>query len=121
MAVQDFKKIGPLLVGDQPLPQSIEAEKAVLSCLLQDTAESFDIVYSKLQTDDCFFLPSHRLIYNTIQDMNSEMVPGLIDLVTITDRLNRVGKLELAGGDDYISELLYTVPTTANLRAKASC
>jgi replicative DNA helicase len=121
MAENDFQKIGPLLVGDQPLPQSLEAEKAVLSCLLQDTAGTYDLIYSQLYTEDCFYLPSHRLIYTTIRDMTSEMVSDLIDLVTVTDRLSRNGKLEHAGGDTYLNEILYTAPTTANIETYIDC
>jgi replicative DNA helicase len=113
--------LGPLLVGDRPLPHSLEAERAVLSCLLQDARNTLDLVFAKLQTEDCFYHPPHRFIYTMFNEMRGDMVTGQIDPVTVIERIERKGKLEEIGGEDYISHLLNVVPTTANVETYVSC
>jgi replicative DNA helicase len=114
-------KIGPLLVGDRPMPQSIDAEKAVLSCLLLDPAATIDFVFSKIQTEECFHLAPHRRIYSVLKEMRGEMLPGKIDLITVTDKLVRNGTLDSVGGEDYLNHLLNIVPTTANIEKYVEC
>ena len=79
MANSRLENIGPLLVGDRPLPHSLEAERAVISCLLQDTRNTIDLVFAKLRTEKCFYSPAHRTIYNAMSEMRSEMVVSQID------------------------------------------
>lgn len=121
MADSRLENIGPLLVGDRPLPHSLEAERAVISCLLQDTRNTIDLVFAKLRTEECFYSPAHRTIYNTMTAMRSEMVVGQIDPVTVTERIERQGNLEEVGGEDYIAHILNVVPTTANVETYVDC
>ena len=88
-------KIGPLLIGDKPLPHSLEAERAVLSCLLQDPSGTMDLVLGKLSTNECMYSPVHRRLYECIRDMRSESKqPSQIDIIAITERLERKGILD---------------------------
>ena len=43
------------------------------------------------------------------------MVPGIIDLITVTDKLEQKQLLEHVGGEEYLSHLVNVVPTTANI------
>lgn len=114
-------RIGPLLVGDRPLPASPEAESAVLSCLLLDPDSTLDRALSRLSSDECFHHAPHRKIFDTLREMRGEMIPAKIDLITISDRLERRGRLEEIGGEEYLSHLLNVVPTTANLETYLDC
>ncbi len=115
MANSSPENIGPLLVGDKPLPQSIESEKAVLSCLLLDPAETMDLVFSKIISEKYFLNSAHKKIFACLAEMRNDMIPGVIDIVTLTDKLTASGALSQIGGEEYLNYLLNVVPTTANV------
>ncbi len=84
------------------LPQNIEAEKTVLSaCLLPGSV--FEEVSLRLKPES-FFRPAHRIIFETMRDMNARSI--LIDPVSVVDNLRAAGQLEAVGGQPYISELI---------------
>ncbi len=107
-------RIGPLLVGDQPLPHSPEAERAVLSCLLQDPAGTMDLVFARLQANDAMYLPAHRRLLEALREMRSALIPGQIDLIAVIDYLRDHDMLDEVGGEDALRDLYNVVPTTAN-------
>lgn len=109
------KNIGPLLTGDRPLPQSMESERAVLSCLLQDPGATLDAAMAQLKTDECFYHPPHRKIAACFRELRSKMLPTQIDLIVISDALERQGELEAVGGIAYLNQLSGVVPTSANI------
>ena len=115
MATINGEKLGPFLVGDRPMPQSMEAEKAVLSCLLMDPASTMDLVFAKITSEASFYHSAHQRIYACLKEMRGEMVPNIIDLITVTDRLEQKRLLEQVGGEEYLSHLINIVPTTANI------
>ncbi len=115
MASFSTAKIGPLLVGDRPLPQCIEAEKAILSCLLLDPCATMDSVFSRIKTETCFHHAPHRKIFLGLREMRNEMVPDRIDLITVTTKFERSAVLEDIGGEEYLNHLYNVVPTTANV------
>ncbi len=121
MANAFAEKMGPILTGDRPMPQCVEAEKAVLSCLLLDPSATLDIVFSKLKSDTCFFHPPHRKLYSCLGEMRGSMIPGNIDIITVTAALERRNELEEIGGDTYLNHLLNIVPTTANIEKYIEC
>ena len=110
-----MEKIGPFLVGDRPMPQSQEAEKAVLSCLLMDPASTMDLVFAKITNEASFYYAPHKKIFTCLKEMRNEMVPHIIDLITVTDKLGSSQLLEAIGGEEYLTHLLNIVPTTANV------
>jgi replicative DNA helicase len=96
-------------------PHSVEAEQAVLGGLLLDT-QAWDQVGDSVATDD-FYRPDHRLIFDAIAELVAESKP--VDVVTVSERLDRLGKLGDAGGLAYLSTLVRDTPTAANVRAYA--
>jgi replicative DNA helicase len=96
-------------------PHSIEAEQAVLGGLLLDT-QAWDQVGDSVITDD-FYRPDHRLIFDSIAELVAES--KAIDVVTVSERLERRGKLGEVGGLAYLSTLVRDTPTAANARAYA--
>jgi replicative DNA helicase len=115
--MSDFerKKVGPILVGDQPLPRSHEAERAVLSCVLTDPINTLDLALGALSVEGAFCHPAHRQIFAALRELRQTGDPAAVDLVTLADQLDRQGILDDVGGDEYLTELLNVVPTTANI------
>ena len=98
------------LAGD--MPHSLEAEQALLGCLLLDTRIQVEVAAYIKETD--FYAESHQIIFNTMQDIIRANIP--VDLVTLTDALEKKGALEQAGGIAYITELTNAMPSAANFQ-----
>jgi replicative DNA helicase len=96
-------------------PHSVEAEQAVIGGLLLDTA-AWDQVGDSVTADD-FYRYDHRLIFEAIADLVTES--KALDVVTVSEQLDRKGKLADAGGLAYLSTLVRDTPTAANARAYA--
>lgn len=92
-------------------PQSIEAEQAVIGSLLVDH-NSIARVVETLRPDS-FYKQSHRLIYSSVLKLFNNNDP--IDIVTVSEHLRDIDKLELVGGRAYINDLALSVITSANL------
>ncbi|HOV46730.1 MAG: replicative DNA helicase [Spirochaetes bacterium] len=90
-------------------PQSIEAEKATLGCLLlkSDLIETSSMIF-----EDDFILPSHRIIFRSIQSVIRKNLP--VDILTVSQQLMSENLLENVGGASYISSLPDNIPTTNN-------
>jgi replicative DNA helicase len=95
---------------DRVPPQSLEAEMGVLGSMLLDR-DAIAAVVELLRPED-FYREAHRLVYSAIVDLFERGEP--VDLITVTDRLRDLGRLEDAGGAAYVASLLNAVPTAAN-------
>ena len=93
------------------LPQSIEAEEAILGAVLVNPVSLGRIV--ETIKPESFYKPAHKLIYGAIVDMYKKNEP--IDIVTVSEYLRNQDKLEAAGGRAYINDLAINVVTTANV------
>lgn len=92
------------------MPHNLEAEQALLGCLLMDSVLQTEVT-SSLKEDD-FFAPSHKYIFNAMLTLVKSN--QLVELVTLVDILEKQGNLEQAGGISYISELANVLPSAAN-------
>ena len=88
-------------------PHSQEAEQSVLGGLMVDN-NAWDAV-SEIVLEDQFYRHDHRLIFRTIEKLVNNMQP--IDVVTISEELDRTGNLDAAGGLDYLVELARNTPS----------
>ena len=93
-------------------PHSLEAEQSVLGGLLLDN-EAVDKVGDVLADAD-FYSEAHRLIYAHILKLAAEAKPA--DVVTVSESLASVQKLDYVGGLAYLGALVQNVPTAANIR-----
>ena len=95
----------------QQIPNSPEAEKSVLGSILlsNDAAEK---ALELLKADD-FYSVAHRDIFSAMQKLYS--AGKVIDAVTLVDMLEKLGKLDSAGGTTYITELALYTPSPANI------
>src|SRR4051794_10848846 len=95
-------------------PQNIEAEESVLGAmLLAEPAVAAVTIDVRLDPDD-FYRDSHRAIYEAIRSL-TEKSEG-IDPLTVCSELERLGKLDAAGGKAYVYQLASSVPTAGNAR-----
>ncbi|HSV20819.1 MAG TPA: replicative DNA helicase [Casimicrobiaceae bacterium] len=97
-------------------PHSVEAEQSVLGGLLLDN-EAADRVGDVLSSDD-FYSEAHRLIYRHATQLIADGKPA--DVVTLSEALGSVQKLDYVGGLAYLGALVQNVPTAANIRHYAS-
>jgi len=91
-------------------PQNLEAEMAVLGSMLLDE----DAISWAIETLDanCFYKEVHRKVFEAAVNLyNNNKV---VDLITISDELKRMGALEEIGGVSFLTSLVNFVPTTAN-------
>jgi replicative DNA helicase len=86
---------------NRELPNSIEAEQAVLATCLLNADAAHEIVY-ELKAEN-FYRMQHRLIFEAIFKMAKEGVDP--DPISLADKLNSEGQLESVGGRYYIAEL----------------
>ena len=92
-------------------PHDIEAEQAILGCMLTDK----DAVISAIEVlkEEDFYREDNRAIYSAILSLYSRNEP--IDIITVKAELVEQGNFERIGGLEYLAELPERVPTTANV------
>jgi replicative DNA helicase len=98
------------MVGN--IPNSQDAEKAVLGCIIK-SGKQMDICISSLISKD-FFYDSNQKIYSIMERMYKKNVP--IDLISIANSLRNLSTLNDVGGITYLSELLTQVVTFINFK-----
>ena len=91
-------------------PQSIEAEKAVLGCILINN-ESISRVLEYLSKDS-FFDNNHKVIFDSMLDLYDKESP--IDSVNLINELKKKNKLDDIGGAYYITGLSQEAPSVSN-------
>lgn len=93
------------------LPQSVEAEEAILGAILYNPPSLGKIVESV--KPESFYKPAHKIIYRAMLDMFRKNQP--IDTVTLFEYLKTEDEIENIGGQDYLLYLYDNVVTTANI------
>lgn len=93
------------------LPYSVEAEQAVLGSIIIDPKCLNDVATSVKA--EYFYIPQHREIYSTLAEMYE--LSQTIDFVSLLEKLKRDGVYDEAGGKAYLSQLVQTVPSAANV------
>ena len=97
------------------MPQNIEAEQAVLGIMFNGgdyAVRAMDI----LSSND-FYQENHRIIFETIGFL---MADGEnVDLLTVSNRLEKEGKIEKVGNYSYIASLISSVPSFRGIESYA--
>ena len=91
-------------------PYSLEAEQSILGCLLVDQEIQLETL-ALLQEED-FYIESHKLIVRAMKDIVRLNKP--VDIVTLSDMMEKSATLEKAGGMDYITTVVQSMPSSAN-------
>lgn len=94
------------------MPNNLDAEQALLGCMLIDN-EILPEVLDSLTEED-FYQDSHKYIISAIKLTFAERKP--VDFVTLSDKLEGDGNLQKAGGISYLTELVQVTPSSANYK-----
>lgn len=111
MSYQDKRESD--MAGAKMPPHSVEAEQSVLGGLMLDN-NVWDTV-SEITSMEAFYRQEHRIIYRTMEKLIALQQP--LDVVTLSEELDRNSELEQVGGLDYLVELARNTPSTSNIRA----
>ncbi|HBU69031.1 MAG TPA: replicative DNA helicase [Elusimicrobia bacterium] len=101
---------------DRIPPQSLDAEMAVLGSMLiekEAIIKAVDIV-----SDEDFYKESHRQIFIVMRDLYLEN--QAVDAITVTDALKKNKLFADLGGGSYITSLINSVSTAANIEYYAA-
>jgi replicative DNA helicase len=96
---------------NRALPFSDEAEKGVISCILQDPVERLSVCRTELGPE-CFYHVANKTVYEEMLSFYDRNIP--LDLATLTHSLREKGLLDKVGGAAAISELFTFIPGTAH-------
>ena len=96
-------------------PQSIEAEQAVLGAMLS----SKDAISKELQwvRSHHFYKEAHGKIFLVMSDLFDKGEP--IDTISVINKLKKNKQIDDVGGSFFITGLVESVPTTANIESYA--
>ncbi len=98
---------------DKLQPQNIEAEQSVLGAIILDN-EALPKAMEILGGQEDFYKESHKRLYKTMLELFNKGEP--IDIITLSDYLDRTGELDAVGGIAYLSFLVNSLLTAANVR-----
>lgn len=100
-----------------PPPQALESERAIIAAAIVDGREAMKKIMHIVTKDD-FYEKKHAVIWRAAAFLAQR--DNDVDLVTISDFLNKKQSLEMAGGSAYLSELTndYMSPRTLVAHAK---
>lgn len=112
---RNFMQGDPVVnLGKLP-PQAVDLEEAILGALMLEK-DALTTVIDILKPDS-FYKEAHAEIYSAIVELFNNSEP--VDLLTVTNKLRKRGKLEFAGGAYYITELTTKVNSSANIEYHA--
>ena len=99
--------------GPQVVPNSREAEEAVLGAVLINPEAYYDVAHF-LQDED-FYIHRHRWIWQAFTNLHEKRIP--IDFLTVAEELDQNGQLSEIGGPAYLTALINNVPTSLHAEA----
>lgn len=98
------------------LPFSNDAEQSVLGAILNDPP-SINMVMDKLRAEH-FYIPQNRRMYEILMGLSAASQP--IEFVTILEKLRRDELFDATGAKSYITNLMQSVATSANIVTHAN-
>lgn len=92
------------------VPHSREAEEAVVGAVFINPEVYYDV--AQFLTADDFYIHRHKWIWEAFTSLHEQRIP--IDLLTVSDELERRGQLTEIGGPAYLTSLVNQVPSSLN-------
>jgi replicative DNA helicase len=92
------------------VPHSREAEEAVVGAVFINSEVYYDI--AQFLSSDDFYIHRHKWIWDCFTSLHEQRIP--IDLLTVSDELDRRGQLGELGGPAYLTSLVNQVPSSLN-------
>ncbi len=96
------------------LPQSEEAEKALLGCMIVGAEREQEIGMAWIRDNEAFYFNNNKSIWKSLKELYKNNVE--IDFVTLSDKVKELSGESMAY---YITGLAEAVPTTANVEQYA--
>jgi replicative DNA helicase len=100
------------LIAGRTMPESLEAEAAVLGSMMLDP-ECIGLVVQKIRTE-VFYRLEHQMMFDAIIAL-WEKSGNDFDLVLLRDELKKRNQLEEIGGPEYLAKIAEAVPSSANV------
>lgn len=98
-------------MANRKMPQNLDAEMSVLgTAFLKE--DIIDKICDELSVEMFYHLP-HQKIFNAIKELREKAIP--LDITTISDYLQNKNELETVGGIEYLTEIISSVATAANI------
>lgn len=110
--VKVYTKKGVYTMIKREIPKNIEAEEAVLGSILINQETIYEV--SELLDIEDFYRKNHRTIFKAMLNLSTSK--KAIDIITLTNYLTHISKLEEVGGIVFVTSLANKVPSTANLK-----
>lgn len=92
-------------------PQNLDAEISVLGCGFLERS-ALDKLMDEVN-EDMFYSEANRTIYKAMKELHINNIP--VDAQTVCNELDKSKSLSKVGGVEYITEIINSVPSTANL------
>jgi replicative DNA helicase len=92
-------------------PQAVDMEEVVLGALMLE-ADAIEIVYNILEPQS-FYKSVHQTIYSAIVSLYAENKS--IDILTVTNELRKMDRLDEVGGPFYVTQLTSKVGSAAHI------
>ncbi|GAB4538915.1 MAG: replicative DNA helicase [Anaerolineales bacterium] len=92
------------------VPHSREAEEAVVGAVLINPEAYYDVAQF-LEADD-FYIHRNQWIWEAFTRLHEQRIP--VDLLTLSEELDKAGQLEEIGGSAYLTALANQVPSSLN-------
>lgn len=100
--------------GKMP-PQAIELEEAVIGALMLEKHAILNV--QEVLRAESFYREAHQMIYQAILDLSARIEP--IDLLTVSNQLQKAGNLNAVGGMAYLASLTQKVGSAAHIEFHA--
>ncbi len=108
-----FPPESPPATAAPGIPHSREAEEAVVGAVLINPEVYYDVAQF-LQADD-FYIHRLRWVWEAFNRLHETRTP--LDLLTVSEELNRMDQLAEIGGPAYLTSLVNQVPTSLHADA----
>ncbi len=93
-------------------PQSMPSEQAVLGSIMLRKDAMHEV--EDMITPDSFYAEKHKIIFKAMLDLSSKNEP--IDMLSLSTKLSEQKLLNNIGGNQYLAEIVNTVPSSTNVK-----
>jgi replicative DNA helicase len=93
-------------------PQSIPSEQAVLGSIMLRKDAMHEV--EDMVNPDSFYAEKHKKIFQAMLDLSAKNEP--IDMLSLSTKLSEQKLLDSVGGNQYLAEIVNTVPSSANIK-----
>jgi len=91
-------------------PHNLQAEQAVLGAMIMDVS-SLVTAFEKIRKEQ-FYYGQNQIIFEAMDNLHANN--RAIDVATIADQIEKMGKTSVIGGLEYLAEVIDAVPTIAH-------